>query len=187
LAIEVILLLLAAIFGGVQSGKPVVADLVQKISWSTIVCVGVAFGTAATKMRAQVMGLMGFLATPVAFTVARTLHKSATKALEIAGAAPVGPSPVLLAFIKGLEYACLGALIGWVAKRIWGGALAHVTVGLGVGILFGGTILALMDWYNPSPLATAALLSRGVNEILFPVGCSLVLFAAEALGKRVGS
>jgi len=42
-----------------------------------------------------------------------------------------------------------------------------------------GLTLALM-----SPLPVAALVARGVNEILFPVGCSLVLFTAETLGKR---
>jgi hypothetical protein len=28
-------------------------------------------------------------------------------------------------------------------------------------------------------------LSLGVNELIFPIGCSLVLFSAEALGKRM--
>jgi hypothetical protein len=28
------------------------------------------------------------------------------------------------------------------------------------------------------------LMTRGVNELLFPVGCSVVIYAAEALGKR---
>jgi hypothetical protein len=33
-----------------------------------------------------------------------------------------------------------------------------------------------------SPLATTALVVRGLNEILFPVGCSLVVYSAKALG-----
>jgi hypothetical protein len=32
-----------------------------------------------------------------------------------------------------------------------------------------------------TPLATSALLARGVNELLFPVGCALVVFIAEIL------
>jgi hypothetical protein len=28
-------------------------------------------------------------------------------------------------------------------------------------------------------------LTESVNEVLFPVGCSLVLFSAKALGERV--
>ena len=33
-------------------------------------------------------------------------------------------------------------------------------------------------------LPPANLLSESVNEILFPAGCSIVLFAATALGKK---
>jgi hypothetical protein len=35
---------------------------------------------------------------------------------------------------------------------------------------------------SPSSLA---LLSKGINEVLFPLGCSMVLYAANALGERV--
>ena len=63
--------------------------------------------------------------------------------------------------------------------------MAHVAAGLAAGLLFGGTIVGLTYRMSPEVPATTALLSQGVNEILFPVGCSLVLFAATALGKRV--
>jgi len=33
---------------------------------------------------------------------------------------------------------------------------------------------------------TPTLSGRGINEILFPVGCSLVIYSATAFGKRVG-
>ena len=39
-----------------------------------------------------------------------------------------------------------------------------------------------------APSAKADLpsfLSRGINEVLFPLGCSLVLYAADAIGKRL--
>jgi hypothetical protein len=32
-----------------------------------------------------------------------------------------------------------------------------------------------------------SLLARGINEVLFPVGCSLVLYASEAVGKRLAT
>jgi hypothetical protein len=62
---------------------------------------------------------------------------------------------------------------------------AHVAAGLAIGIIFGGTIVALTYSMSSETPATADLVTRGVNEVLFPVGCSLVLFAAAALGKRV--
>jgi hypothetical protein len=58
--------------------------------------------------------------------------------------------------------------------------------GFAVGILFGGAIVSFTYWTAPEPLAATDLFSRGANEILFPVGCSLVLYSATALGERVG-
>jgi len=68
------LLVLAASFGEVQSIKPFVAELTQKISWSVIVCAALACGTAANRMRAGVMGIVGMLSGPIAFHVARSFH-----------------------------------------------------------------------------------------------------------------
>ncbi len=183
-ALEIILLIIAASFGNVQGVRKFVADLVQKISWSFIVCVGLAFGSAATKMRTQLMGLAGLLAAPAAFIIARALHKSAVQVLAITAAAPAGPSPFTLALIKGIEYGCLGAVLGWMSRRPWGGAKAHAWAGLTAGLIFGTITLTLMVRAAAQPLGVPILLSRGVNELLFPVGCSLAIYAAETLGKR---
>ncbi len=134
------------------------------------------------------MGILGFFAAPVAFHVARTLHQGTKEALEITGGvASVGESAFLLALIKGIEYACLGAAIGWIGRRPWGGLLFHALVGLAIGILFGGAILALTYASAPEPPSVTVLVSRGIDEVFFPVGCSLVLFSAQALGDRLAS
>ena len=183
-AMEALLLLFAAGFGIFPGFKPLAADLVRQVSWSTIVCVGLALGTAVSKARAPLMGVLGLLAAPAAFTVSRSLHQGAVKTLEIAGSGADAPPVLLLAILKAVEYACLGMAIGWIGRRTWGGLSAHVATGLLVGLIFGGTILALTYQMSPEPPATATLVSRGANEILFPVGCSLVLFAATAMGNR---
>jgi hypothetical protein len=59
-----------------------------------------------------------------------------------------------------------------------------MAVGFLVGLVFGGTIVALMMGSTPPPPA-AETLSVGVNEVIFPIGCSLVLFSAGALGERM--
>jgi hypothetical protein len=59
-------------------------------------------------------------------------------------------------------------------------------VGLAVGLVFGGPILLLLLGSSPQPPA-ADLVSRGMDEVLFPVGCSLVLYSAGALGERVAA
>ena len=186
MAMEGTLLLLSAGFGDLLGLRPIVADLARNVSWSLLVCVGLSVGTAVRNARVPVMGFLGFLAAPAAFEVSRALHKGAIQALAISASAGDDLSPFLLALIKGLEYGCLGLALGWVSQRPWGGAMAHMAVGFVVGSIFGGTVIALLAASGPEVSATS-LVPRGVTEILFPVGCSLVLFSAEALGTSMAS
>jgi hypothetical protein len=185
LGMEVLLLIIAAYFKTSVSSQVIVADLVQKISWSTLVCSGVALGLAASKMRAQAMGLFGFIAAPIAFYAAKALHKSVTQALAIAGPAIVAaPSPLLLALIKAFEYAALGYLIGRLGKKASAGLAEHALTGLGIGLVFGGTIVYLMVNMAAVPLPLFGIISRCANEIIFPVGCAVVLYTAQKLGEK---
>jgi hypothetical protein len=183
--IEIILIGIAISLSQVQSLKPFIADLAQKISWSTLVCVGIALGTATSKLRVQMMGLAGMLAAPLAFNIARALQKTVAETLAIATTAAAGPSPFLMGLVKGVEYACLGAVLGWVGKRPWGKAPAYIAVGLITGALFGGSVLAVTLLTAKEPVAPAELLSKTINELLFPVGCALVLFASNGLEKVI--
>ena len=186
MAMEGILLVLSAGLGDLLGLGSIIADLAQNVSWSVLVCLGLSVGTAVRSARVPVMGLLGFLAAPAAFEISRVIHKGAIQALAISGSAGEELSPFLLALIKGLEYGCLGLALGWVSQRPWGGAVAHMAVGFVVGAVFGGTVIALLAASGPEVSATV-LLSRGVTEVLFPVGCSLVLFSAETLGTSMAS
>ena len=179
LVIEAILLLLAAGFGGIPGIKKIVADIVQKVSWSVIVCVGLAFGKAASKGQPPWTGLSGLFAAPVAFSVAGTLHKSASYALNLPAAAGV-IVPFLIALLKGLEYGALGWLLAQVGKKSGVGAGAYAGVGFVVGLVFGTAIV----YSSGANRAMLAILPQFINEVLFPIGCSLALFAADVLGKR---
>jgi len=183
---EGLLVLLGTGFGDLLGLKPIVAGLVKNVSWSVFVCVGLALGTTLSKIRLPAMGLLGFLAAPLAFEVSRVLHKGTLQALAASGGGGDDLSPLLVAFIKGLEYGCLGMAVGWLGRRPWGGAVAHMAAGLMVGLVFGGLILLLLLGSSPQPPA-ADLWSQGMNEVLFPVGCSLVLFSAGALGERIAA
>jgi hypothetical protein len=179
-----VVLLAVAVFGGLGTGT-FIADTVKSVSWSVFVCVGLAVGTAITRARVPIMGLLGLLAAPAAFEVSRALHKGTIEALALSGGADAGgTSTILLAVIKGLEYGCLGLMVGWIGSRAWGGAAAHIGAGLAVGTVFGGSVLGIVYGLDQAPFTTADLLSRGVNELLFPVGCTLVLFSAKALAER---
>lgn len=56
---------------------------------------------------------------------------------------PSGPSPFAVAAVKGLEYACLGFIIGWLGQRSWAAVQHHAAAGLTAGILFDGILLAM--------------------------------------------
>src|ERR671910_317723 len=183
IAMEVLLLVLGGGVGEKLGLAPVVADFVRNITWSVFVCVGLAIGTAVAKARAPLMGFLGLFSAPLAFEASRVLHKGTLEALAVSGSAGEGLAPLLVALIKGLEYGCLGIGIGWVSQRRWGGAAAHVAVGLLVGLVFGGLELSFAMRATPPPPA-ADLFAGGLNDVLFPVGCALVLFSAGVLGKR---
>jgi hypothetical protein len=183
LGFEVVLLTIS-VYGGSGTGL-FVADLVKSVSWSVFVCVGLAVGTTIAKARVPLMGLLGLLTAPLAFEVSRVLHKGTVEALALSGSADAaGTATFLLAAVKGVEYGCLGLLVGWIGGRAWGGAAAHAAAGLVIGTVFGGLILGLTFIPNPGAFSAADFLARGINELLLPVGCSLVLFSAKALGER---
>ena len=186
LLLELVVLVLAAYTDAAgASPKPFLADLAQKVSWGFIVCVGIAFGSTASKVREAAMGILGLLSAPAGFAIARAVHKGAGAALGLAGPAAAGSFPFLIAALKGLEYGLLGAAIGWIGKKVWGGLGAHVLTGVLIGLTFGSAILWLMAAASPGPDPLVTLLSRGVNELLFPVGCALVLYASGALARRL--
>lgn len=167
--------------GQLGDWKPFVADFVQKVSWSTIVCIGLALGTTAAKARGAVMGLLGLISAPLAFTLARMLHKAAQQLLSI----PPGAAtqfPVAVALTKAIEYGCLGLALGWIVRQRWGGLAAHAGFGLLAGLVFGGVIVLILQ--NASQVPPPKLAAQAVNEVLFPVGCSIVLYGAQALGRR---
>lgn len=188
LIVETLILIVAASFGSALAAKPFLADLTQKVSWSVIVCMGLALARGATRLFAAVtqtalVGLAGMLTAPAAFAVARSLHEGVQEALFIKVFQGGTGSPLLLALIKGVEYGCLGALLVWIGKQVWGKALAHASAGLVVGIIFGAVLIGVMAWGAVSPMSVGAMISRALNEIINPVGCSLTLYSAEILGR----
>ena len=180
LLLQLAMLLVAAGFGKDISPRPVLAETFKTVSWSLLVCVGVALGRVAAKGRLPLEGVTGLLAAPLALTAANAVQKGVAEAVDAAGV-PAGPAPLWVLAIKAVEYGCLGLALEWVGRRAWGSALGHLAVGLLTGVVFGGVFLAVAVQSAPTPLSTPALLARGVNELLFPVGCALVVFIAEVL------
>ena len=185
LALEVVLLVLAAFTHTAgDTPKPFISDLAQKVSWSFIVCVGLAFGSTASKAREGIMGALGLLAAPAGFTAARAVHKGVNGALGVAGKAMAPNLVLLVGGLKGAQYALFGIVLGWITKRAFG-LKTHVAAGLAFGLTFGLAIVATTVRASANPVPPVDIAARGINEVLFPVGCALVLYASGVLAKRL--
>jgi len=178
--LQLALLLVTAGFGTAINPRPLLAETLKTVSWSLLVCVGVALGRVAAKGRLPLEGVTGLLAAPLALTAANAVQKGVAEAVNAAGV-PAGPAPLWVLAIKAAEYGCLGLALEWVGRLAWGSALGHLAVGLMTGVVFGGLFLAVVVQSAPTPLSTPSLLAKGANELLFPVGCALVVFIAEVL------
>jgi hypothetical protein len=183
LLLQLALLLAAAGFGSFAGLRPLVAETARNVGWSVLVCTGVAVGRVAAKGRPPLMGIAGLLAAPLALTIANTIQKGIAAALDLPQAA--GTASLWVLVLKAAEYGCLAAALGWIGRRAWAGAPAYGAAGLLAGIVFGGAALVVVAQSAPTRLSTAAMMVKGVNELVFPVGCALVIYAAEVLGKRV--
>ncbi len=184
LAVQISLLVASVAFGRAPKLNPLVVDFAQRIAWSTIVCASISVALAASKLPVSFMGLAGLLSASVAFKIARSVQKGVAAALGVAPAAAKGPSPLVLGAIKGIEYGCLAAVIAWLVKRKERSAATHAATGLTVGVFFGAIALGYTYWTNFKLFSAADAVARGLNEVLFPVGCSLVLFATEVWAKQ---
>jgi hypothetical protein len=185
LTVQILLLIVATISGQVHNLRPFISGLVQTISWSVLVCAGIAIGATISKLRLELTGLAGLLSAPVAFKVARSLQKGVSAALGLPVGGAGGPSPFVLGLIKALEYGALALAVSWIATHTKGTARAYALAGACVGIFFGAIALSYLHISSTHGLSRAELLSRGINELLFPIGCSLVLFAASAMATRL--
>ena len=184
LTIELLLFALATT-RGFPKLVPVVADLAQKVSWATIVCVGLAIGNTAGRRRSDRMGLLGLISAPVGFHVARAAHKGVGQALGLVAGAAAGSTFVVVT-LKAIEYGILGATVGGLGNRRGTPNLrVHLLTGAVVGIVFGTVIIAVLTRAAAQAPTMIDLVAKGINELIFPVGCSFVLWAAEALGSKV--
>lgn len=173
-------LLIAARFGAFSTDAAL-AELVNRVSWAVLVCMGLAIGDALTGDKPMWMGLSGLLAAPIAFTVSRALHKGAAEVLG-ADAPADSIDPLLAGSIRGLEYMCLALALYWLGRRLHPSVFAYIGAGMVIGLVFGSLLLAL----NPETMSsTSRMLVWGVNEVIFPAGCCLVIYAASALGGKL--
>jgi hypothetical protein len=152
-------------------------DTLLKVPWAVVVCLSLWFAVRIAGGRPGVVAVIGLLAAPLASLLARSVAEMAHTLFGVAGPAGV-PPPILVAAVRGVEYACLGALLLWLGGKLWSNALHHAGAGLLIGLLFGGVLLRVTAAAGADALSAESLAGWVVNELLFPAGCALIVFSS---------
>ena len=88
--------------------------------------------------------------------------------------------------LKAVEYGVLGWMLARLVQKSEIRASRYFGTGALIGIVFGGAIAwiayqaGLVKGLQPGPVQIAASL---INEVLFPVGCSAVIYAGQLVGR----
>jgi hypothetical protein len=184
LLIQLLVLLAKMAAGAPFPGMRWLPDVMGGVTWSLIVCAGVGLGIAASEARKAVMGVLGLVSAPVAFVSAKGVQRAVQSFME----APVDKLTPLFyatAGVRAVEYACLGAALGWLMQRPGARTPSFAAAGAVAGLVFGGITIGLnMTMGSPKPPQLASL---AVNELLFPIGCAVIIYLASRAGRLVAT
>ncbi|MBJ7598651.1 hypothetical protein [Candidatus Nephthysia bennettiae] len=173
--LELLQVVFARVTGTPYAASEVVRDALLKVPWAIVVCVALWIAMRIAANRPAVIALIGLVAAPIGSLLARSSAEMA-HGLAVAAEPAAAPSPLLVATFRGVEYACLGLAVMWLGRKVWSNGLHHAGAGFLVGLLFGGLLLALTAVLTSNPFITATVGAWIVNELLFPVGCALIVF-----------
>ncbi|MBK7877414.1 MAG: hypothetical protein IPJ77_17035 [Planctomycetes bacterium] len=179
LALELVIATAANLQGTAWEPVRGFASAAQRVSWSVLLCALLAWAQTLHPPSALRSGLAGLLGAPIAAIAARAVHKGVLQAASAAPATSAGVPWSLIA-VRALEYLLLGFLSARLASR---GARAHLGLGLAVGGL-GLSMQLLLTAAESTLPGIGGLFLLATNELLFPAGCAMVLYAAGAKQRR---
>ncbi len=182
IALEIAQLVLLAFRDVLPDAARVFAETSGKVTWSLLVCVSISCGMVAGKTRPRAMSLLGFLAAPAGFAIARSVHKSVGSALAVAPGAADALSPFLVAALKAVEYGAFGLVVARLTQRPVISLRSHLLTGLAIGVVAAAAFIALVLRAQPTT-STTALAGRGISEVLFPIGCAAIVYVTERAGR----
>jgi hypothetical protein len=151
------------------------AETLGGLTWSLLVCFGVAAGSALSRVSAMTASAIAFVAAPVALTAAKAVQ-GAVSAFVDQSVSALPPGFALIAATKACEYGFLGFVLARLATAGVERFGSHLVAGLAAAATFGVIVIALTAQAADPDLAAAALASTAINELLFPLGCVTAVF-----------
>ncbi len=164
--LEVLLQLVNVGFGKTLNWKDFLLGLAQKEVWAFLVCLSLAI----VQPQRTLMMLMGLVSAPMSWFTASAVRQFIKKPLGVAGTSSLVLSTLWVALLRGLEYAVLATLLAMLLNRQRHKRDYVLTGGI-VGIVFGAFNLLVLN----QPANMVQVIGQGLNEILFPMACSLVV------------
>ena len=165
----------------------IIIDLAQGVTWSFFVCAGVGLGTTIAKAHKLLGGLIGLIVAPLAMGIAKGSQKFMVSALAAADK-PVLLPLATLGVIRAVEYGILGWMLASLAMKSNSPAWRFLLSGAVVGVIFGGSV-TLLSVQNADAmgimLKVPQIVALTLNETIFPIGCSLVVWIALQIGSHV--
>src|SRR4051812_32834067 len=73
IAVQAVVLVGKSAAGAPWPGAKWLPDLLNGVTWAVLVCAGVVLGTLASRARSAVMGVLGLISAPLAFSLAKGL------------------------------------------------------------------------------------------------------------------
>jgi hypothetical protein len=183
LMIEVLIALTRTAFD--RHTSSILAETAGGITWSFLVCFGVAAGSALTRASEAVAGAIAFVWTPVALVAAKAVQGGVGELLDQSSLS-LPPGLALVATVKACEYGTLAFALARLAYRGVEAVTPHLLVGLATAASF-GTVLIAIAAATPRPnLGPPDIAAIAVNEYLFPLGCVLVVLLTRASSQPAG-
>lgn len=180
------LILASKLAGGISPAtSTIIADFTNGITWSLLICVGVGIVTAVSKARPLVAGLVSLLVAPIAVAIAKSSQKVMAGLVSAAEQEAVLSLSAISA-LRAVEYGVLGWALARLVQKSEIRGTRYLGTGVAVGVVFGGAIayltfqVALAKGLPPGPVQIAASI---INEVIFPIGCSAVIYASQLVGR----
>ncbi len=180
-------LILAATLTAPSWGSTLLVNLAGGITWSVLVCAGLGLAAAVAKGRPLLTGLFGMLVAPLALAVAKGMQKAMAGWLNAARSEAVLPLATV-STLRALEYGLLGWLLGRLVLADEARPWPYLRAGMVAGLTF-GTIITLLTLraadMGGQRFAAPLLATTICNEVVFPLGCALVIFLGQDIGRHL--
>jgi len=182
IVVQVLVLLGKTWAGAPFPGIKWLPDLLNGVTWAVFVCAGVVLGSLASRARSAVMGVLGLISAPIAFSLAKGLQRGVQSAMD-APVDKITPALFMICGVKAVEYACLGAVVGWLLGRSASRAIHFAIAGALAGVVFGSMTVWITA--NLAKAKPPALVGAAINELIFPIGCALVIYFATYASRHL--